>query len=103
MTRFLDMTQHFEHDVLVIGSGAAGLTLALKLADSLRVALLCKDEASGGSTYYAQGGVAGVIDQTDTVAAHVDDAIAAGAVGVAGVQITFTGSARGQCHKTCLD
>jgi L-aspartate oxidase len=73
------MTQHFQHDVLVIGSGAAGLTLALKLADSLSVALLCKDEASGGSTYYAQGGVAGVIDQTDTITAHVNDTLAAGA------------------------
>jgi len=73
------MTQHFQHDVLVIGSGAAGLTLALKLADNLRVALLCKDSATGGSTYYAQGGVAGVIDSSDTVEAHVEDTLNAGA------------------------
>lgn len=99
MVLFLAMTQHFKHDVLVIGSGAAGLTLALKLADSLSVALLCKDEASGGSTYYAQGGVAGVIDQTDTVAAHVDDTLTAGAglCDVEAVRFTISQS------KSCID
>jgi len=93
------MTQHFKHDVLVIGSGAAGLTLALKLADSLSVALLCKDEASGGSTYYAQGGVAGVIDETDTVAAHVDDTLTAGAGLCDQESVHFTVSQ----SKACID
>lgn len=93
------MTQHFQHDVLVIGSGAAGLTLALKLADHMQVALLCKDSASGGSTFYAQGGVACVIDNTDTVAAHVDDTLIAGAglCDVEAVQFTIGQS------KACID
>ncbi len=73
------MNPIFKHDVLVIGSGAAGLSLALKLADHLKVALLCKDQVSGGSTYYAQGGVAAVLDSSDTVDAHVRDTLTAGA------------------------
>ncbi len=93
------MTQHFQHDVLVIGSGAAGLTLALKLADNLRVALLCKDSATGGSTYYAQGGVAGVIDSSDTVEAHVEDTLNAGAGLCDSDAVRFT---VGQ-SKACID
>ena len=73
------MNPTFQHDVLVIGSGAAGLTVALKLGDSLNVAVLCKDQVFGGSTYYAQGGVAAVLDSTDTVDAHVRDTLTAGA------------------------
>jgi len=93
------MTQYFQHDVLVIGSGAAGLTLALKLANNLRVALLCKDSASGGSTYYAQGGVAGVIDTSDTVEAHVEDTLNAGAGLCDSDAVRFT---VGQ-SKSCID
>lgn len=73
------MNPIFKHDVLVVGSGAAGLTLALKLADNLNVALLCKGQVSGGSTYYAQGGVAAVLDATDTIDSHVQDTLTAGA------------------------
>jgi len=72
------MTDHV-HDVLIIGSGAAGLTLALKLAPSLRVAVLSKAELTDASTYYAQGGVAAVMDETDSTAAHVSDTLVAGA------------------------
>ena len=73
------MNPTFQHDVLVIGSGAAGLTLALKLCDRLKVAVLCKDKVSGGSTYYAQGGVAAVLDSGDTIESHVQDTLTAGA------------------------
>ncbi len=71
-------TSH-SHDVLVIGSGAAGLTLALQLADTARVAVICKGALNAGSTYHAQGGIAAVLDQRDTVDAHVSDTLAAGA------------------------
>ncbi|MFC3609159.1 L-aspartate oxidase [Stutzerimonas tarimensis] len=72
------MSKHYSHDVLVIGSGAAGLTLALNLPEQLRVAVLSKGELSNGSTYWAQGGVAAVLDDTDTIEAHVADTLAAG-------------------------
>ncbi|NMY49566.1 L-aspartate oxidase [Pseudomonas sp. WS 5011] len=72
------MSQHYQHDVLVIGSGAAGLTLALTLPEQLRIAVLSKGNLSNGSTYWAQGGVAAVLDDTDTVESHVEDTLNAG-------------------------
>ncbi|WP_375739779.1 L-aspartate oxidase [Pseudomonas boanensis] len=73
------MSQHFQHDVLVIGSGAAGLTLALTLPSHLKIVVLSKGNLSNGSTYWAQGGVAAVLDDTDTVDSHVQDTLVAGA------------------------
>ncbi|OYW96730.1 MAG: L-aspartate oxidase, partial [Pseudomonadales bacterium 32-61-5] len=73
------MSQHYQYDVLVIGSGAAGLTLALNLPTTLRIAILSKGDLANGSTYWAQGGVAAVLDTTDTVESHVADTLVAGA------------------------
>ncbi|MGF0239345.1 L-aspartate oxidase [Rhodococcus sp. IEGM1300] len=73
------MSQQFQHDVLVIGSGAAGLSLALTLPGHLRIAVLSKGSLANGSTFWAQGGVAAVLDDTDTVESHVDDTLNAGA------------------------
>ncbi|RLV57920.1 L-aspartate oxidase [Parashewanella curva] len=75
------MTQAKEHqtDVLVIGSGAAGLTVALQLAEQCKVVLVSKSKLSEGSTYYAQGGIAAVFDDDDSVEAHVKDTMIAGA------------------------
>ncbi|WP_423895616.1 L-aspartate oxidase [Candidatus Pelagadaptatus aseana] len=73
------MSEYHLHDVLVIGSGAAGLTLALSLADQYRVAVLSKGEINEGSTWFAQGGIAAVLDNDDSVEAHVQDTISAGA------------------------
>lgn len=70
--------QH-KHDVLVVGSGAAGLTLALNLADRFNVAVLSKSELNQGSTWFAQGGIAAVLDSEDSVEAHVADTLDAGA------------------------
>ena len=72
------MPAHFEHDVLIIGSGAAGLALALQLPPACRVAVLSKGELTHGSTVQAQGGMAAVLDEDDTIASHVADTIAAG-------------------------
>ena len=71
--------QSHSADVLIIGSGAAGLTLALNLPSHFSVAMVCKDKTSEGSTYYAQGGVAAVIDEYDSVESHIEDTLTAGA------------------------
>ena len=72
------MSHSYQHDVLIIGSGAAGLAAALKLPDTLNIAVLSKGQLNHGATYYAQGGVAAVLDETDSVAAHVQDTLTAG-------------------------
>ena len=67
------------HDVIVVGSGAAGLTAALALADRLKVLVLAKGELTGGSTSWAQGGIAAVLDAGDTFENHIRDTMVAGA------------------------
>jgi len=67
------------HDVLVIGSGAAGLTVSLQLAPHAKIALLSKGSLTDSSTLYAQGGIAAVLDATDSVESHVADTLVAGA------------------------
>ena len=66
-------------DVLIIGTGAAGLTLALKLADHARVGVLSKFHLTSGSTFFAQGGISAVLDKTDSFDSHVKDTLNAGA------------------------
>ncbi len=68
-----------QHDVLIIGSGAAGLTAALVLAERLKVLVLAKGALDAGSTAWAQGGIAAVLDQADTFDDHVRDTMIAGA------------------------
>ncbi|PTQ10764.1 L-aspartate oxidase [Sphingomonas oleivorans] len=67
------------HDVVVIGSGAAGLTAALNLADHHRVVVLAKAGISEGSTARAQGGIAAVLEPGDTFESHIEDTMTAGA------------------------
>lgn len=69
--------KHF--DVLIVGSGAAGLSLALQLPSSLSIGLLSKADVHSGSTSWAQGGMAAVLHERDTVESHVDDTLQAGA------------------------
>ena len=72
------MAQH-SYDVLIIGSGAAGLSAALHLGQLGSVAILSKAELSEGSTFYAQGGIAAVLDSKDSIESHVEDTLNAGA------------------------
>ena len=66
-------------DVLIVGSGLAGLTAALRLAPTHRVAILTKRAMADGSSGWAQGGIAAVLAEGDTFASHVDDTLVAGA------------------------
>lgn len=68
-----------QHDVLIIGSGAAGLTAALVLAERLKVLVLAKGALDAGSTAWAQGGIAAVLDEGDTFDDHIRDTMVAGA------------------------
>src|SRR3569623_3265780 len=66
-------------DILIIGSGAAGLTAALNLAERFRVTVLAKGGLAEGSTAWAQGGIAAVLEPGDTFESHVEDTMIAGA------------------------
>ena len=68
------------YDVLIVGSGGAGLALALKLADhTTSVAVLSKFALTSSSTYYAQGGISAVFDADDSIESHIEDTLDAGA------------------------
>lgn len=66
-------------DVLIIGSGAAGLTAALQLAQTKKVVVLAKGALSDGATAWAQGGIAAVLEPGDTFESHIEDTMIAGA------------------------
>src|SRR3954468_20680810 len=73
------MAEPHGFDVVILGSGAAGLSAALALDPALKVAVLAKGEISAGSTAWAQGGIAAVLEPGDTFESHVEDTIVAGA------------------------
>lgn len=66
-------------DVLIIGSGAAGLTAAINLAETRKVAVIAKGALGEGATSWAQGGIAAVLEEGDSFEAHVNDTLIAGA------------------------
>jgi L-aspartate oxidase len=66
-------------DVLIVGSGAAGLTAALNLAETHTVAVIAKGALGEGATSWAQGGIAAVLEEGDSFEAHVNDTMIAGA------------------------
>jgi L-aspartate oxidase len=65
--------------VVIVGSGIAGLNFALKVSEKFEVVLLTKSELEESSTYYAQGGVASVLDAHDSFENHIEDTLKAGA------------------------
>ena len=72
------MKTRYDYDVLVLGSGAAGMSIALHLPRNLKIAIVSKSDLSEGATYWAQGGMAAALHADDSIASHIADTIAAG-------------------------
>ncbi len=90
-------------DVWSIGSGAAGLSLALRLADQHQVIVLSKGPVTEGSTFYAQGGIAAVFDETDSIDSHVEDTLIAGAGICDRHAVEFVASNARSCVQWLID
>ena len=73
------MSDPHRFDVLVLGSGIAGLFYALRIADRADVAIVTKKRAADSATNWAQGGIASVQDPEDSFESHVRDTLEAGA------------------------
>ncbi|WP_456373980.1 L-aspartate oxidase [Thiolapillus sp.] len=73
------MSKKQHYDVLILGSGAAGLSLALRLPETARIAVVSKRELKEGNTLYAQGGISAVLDEADSMESHIQDTLVAGA------------------------
>ena len=99
------MTSSSEYscDVLIIGSGAAGLTLALRLAEKHQVTVLSKGPVNEGSTLYAQGGIAAVFDETDSIESHVEDTLIAGGGLCDREAVSFIASNARHCVQWLID
>ena len=82
------MPSIIKSDYLVIGSGVAGLSFALKVAEHGKVNVICKSSLNESNTSYAQGGIAAVVHETDKVDKHIEDTLIAGA---------------GLCHKDAVE
>ncbi|SMG51527.1 L-aspartate oxidase [Cedecea sp. NFIX57] len=90
-------------DVLIVGSGAAGLSLALRLAQTSKIIVLSKGPVNEGSTFYAQGGIAAVFDETDSIASHIDDTLIAGAGICDRDAVEFVASNAKHCVQWLID
>lgn len=74
-------------DVLIIGSGLAGLTLALQIADQKKVCLVSKRQVNDSASSWAQGGIAAVLNSDDSIESHIQDTLVAGA-GLCDAEVT---------------
>ena len=99
----MNSISEFSCDVLIVGSGAAGLSLALRLAIHQKVIVLSKGPVSEGSTFYAQGGIAAVFDETDSIDSHVEDTLIAGAGIVDRHAAEFVASNARHCVQWLID
>ncbi|HFE37471.1 MAG TPA: L-aspartate oxidase [Gammaproteobacteria bacterium] len=73
------MINQYQYDVLVVGAGAAGLSLALSLAENAKIAVLAKSKLTESATLYAQGGISAVVDEEDSTESHINDTLSTGA------------------------
>ena len=69
----------YDYDVIIVGTGIAGLYSALNIDDRLQVAVITKANIDESNSYYAQGGIAAVMSKDDNFAGHIEDPLRAGA------------------------
>ncbi len=97
------MSHQFSFDVVVIGSGAAGLSTALHLPRELSIAVLAKTPDEQHSSYWAQGGISVVLEPDDSVEQHVQDTLIAGAGLCDPAVVEFTAAAGRNCIEWLAD
>ena len=91
------MSKQYKFDVVIVGSGAAGLSAALHLPKTTSIAVLAKSSMEHYASYYAQGGISAVLDADDSVAEHTSDTIIAGAGLCDEAAVKFTAAAGQEC------
>ena len=97
------MQDMYDYEVLIIGSGAAGLGVALRIADRAKVAIIAKTRLQECSTFYAQGGISAVLDAQDSIESHIQDTLKAGA-GLCDPEIVHLVVSQGrECIRWLLD
>ena len=97
------MSTHFKFDVIIIGSGAAGLSAALHLPATLKIAVLAKTPSEQPSSYWAQGGISAVLEPEDSIDQHTVDTIEAGAGLCDETIVRFCAGAGKQCIEWLAD
>ncbi|NNE64143.1 MAG: L-aspartate oxidase [Gammaproteobacteria bacterium] len=97
------MSKQYNFDVVIIGSGAAGLSLALNLPSRLSIAVLAKSNFEQYASYYAQGGISAVLEPDDSVEQHVTDTLIAGAGLCDEAVVQATAAAGSDCIKWLAD
>ncbi|NMM42088.1 L-aspartate oxidase [Pseudoalteromonas arctica] len=100
----MNQNKHHITDVAIIGSGAAGLSLALSLANHCKVTVISKGELTEGSTLYAQGGIAAVFDKkNDSIESHVQDTLDAGGGLCDKAAVQYTASNAHDCLQWLIE
>ena len=97
------MSKQFKFDVVIVGSGAAGLSLALNLPTNTSVAILAKNSFEQYASYFAQGGISAVLEPDDNVDLHVADTLNAGAGLCDEAIVSSTASAGAECIQWLAD
>lgn len=97
------MIKRHDYDVLIIGSGCAGLALALTLDEKFNIGIVCKGDIQHSATYKAQGGIAAVVDEQDTIQAHIDDTLTTGAGLCDRHAVAFTVERGWECVEWLID
>ena len=97
------MSKEYKFDVVIVGSGAAGLSAALHLPKTASIAVLAKNSLEHYSSYYAQGGISAVLEADDSVAEHTADTLVAGAGLCDEAAVKFTAAAGQQCIQWLAD